>query len=194
VRASLMRGRPARPVHTAGFTNAAALAASVPVRSRTLGHTILIGRKHRSTLLISDGRPSGAPAQKSKQRQDHESDPHRVLLLCRSWKHAITLFCTAPRKMRDRRGNRHMTASEPALNVSYPATSAGVRMAFSGTTDCQQPSLVGRSPAQVQTRNARYVIIGWARCSPFRRPSLSTPRPMGSEQRPIAQSRRTCLE
>jgi hypothetical protein len=78
--ACLIVGVQPAPVYTARFTNAAALAASVPIWSRTLGPAILIGREHGSTLLVSDDRPSGAPTQKSKQHQDHVSDSHNAFL------------------------------------------------------------------------------------------------------------------
>jgi hypothetical protein len=108
VRACLMGGgvQPA-PSYSARYTNGAALAAGAPIRSRTLRPAILIDREHGRTLLVSDDRPSGAPAQKSEQHQDYTGNSHNVLLLSFAavicWKHAITLVCPAPRKMRDMR-------------------------------------------------------------------------------------------
>ena len=107
MRACLRRGRPARAsLHRAPYKRGGLSGK----RSNSLPHTgpaILIGREHGRTLLVSDDRSSGAPAQKSKQHQDYTSDSHNVLLLSFAavicWKHAITLVCPAPRKMRDMR-------------------------------------------------------------------------------------------
>jgi hypothetical protein len=80
--AGLLDAWASSPGYTARFTKAATLTASVPIWSRTLGPALLIGREHGGTLFASDDRPSGAPAQKSKQHQDQASDSHNVLLLC----------------------------------------------------------------------------------------------------------------
>jgi hypothetical protein len=86
VRACLMGGgvQPA-PSYSARYTNGSALAAGAPIRSRTLRPAILIDREHGGTPFASDDRPSGAPAQKSKQHQDSTSGSHKLspLLCCR---------------------------------------------------------------------------------------------------------------
>src|SRR5215470_3924021 len=118
------------PVYTAGF-KAVVLAASVPIRSRTLGPVVLIDREHGSTLLVSDDWPSGAPAQKSKQHQDHVSDSHNDPSLLPALVGSMQSRSSVRRQEKCAtmpRGSTFDREQKPALNVSRAATSARARM------------------------------------------------------------------
>jgi hypothetical protein len=137
--AGLLDAWASSPGYTARFTKAATLTASVPIWSRTLGPALLIGREHGGTLFASDGRPSGAPAQKSKQHQDYTSDSHKVVpsSLLPSFVGSMQSrsFVRRQEKCATCGGNCQMTASEARIESERPGQICVSAIAFSGTTE-----------------------------------------------------------